>query len=70
MLPFYNKVKRKTEDQVIFLKLFTVCSSCKRKLVVCLFVNKETKGNYLFANGPNGPNRPNKLNGLSGLAHL
>ncbi len=67
MLPLYNKVKRKPEDQVIFLELFTVCSSCKWKLVVCLFVNKETKGNYLFANGTNGPDG---LNGLNGLACL
>jgi hypothetical protein len=52
MLPF------QAETQAIFLNLFTVCSSCKRKFVVCPFVNKETKGSYPFANG------------LKGLAHL
>jgi hypothetical protein len=40
---------------------FTVCSSCKRKFVVCLFVDKETNGSYPFANG---------LDGLNGFAHL
>ncbi len=27
--------KRKTEAQAIFLNLFTICSSCKRKLSIC-----------------------------------
>jgi hypothetical protein len=45
--------KRKTEAQAIFLNLFTVCSSCKRKFVVCPSVNEETNGSYLFANGRN-----------------
>ncbi len=27
--------------------LFTVCSSCKQKLVVCPFVYKETNGRYI-----------------------
>jgi hypothetical protein len=33
---------------------FNVCSPCKRKFVVSLFVDGETYGNYPFANGPNG----------------
>ncbi len=32
------------------------CSSCKRKFVVCPFVDKEANGSYPFANGPNGEN--------------
>jgi hypothetical protein len=51
----------KTEARAIFLNLFTVCSSCKWKFVVCPFVDEETDGIYPFANG---------LNGLNGLAHL
>ncbi len=50
--------KRKTEIQAIFLNPFTVGSSCKRKFVVCPFVDEEPNGTYLFANG------------LNGLAHL
>ncbi len=42
--------KRKTEAQAIFLKQFTVCSSCKRKFVVCPSVYEETNGSYPFAN--------------------
>ncbi len=57
----YCRFKRKTEAQVIFLYPFTVCSSCKRKFVVCPFVYEETYRSYLFANG---------LNGLNGLAQL
>jgi hypothetical protein len=53
--------RRKTEAQMIFLNLFTVCSLCKQKFVVCPLVYKETNGCYLFANG---------LKGLNGLAHL
>jgi hypothetical protein len=50
---------QKTEAQAIFfLNPFTIFSSCKQKFVVCLFVYKETYGDYPFANG------------LSGLAHL
>jgi hypothetical protein len=37
-----------------FLNPFVVCSLCKRKFVVCLFVDEETKGSYPFANGLNG----------------
>ncbi len=40
----------------VFLS-FTVCSSCKGKFVLCLFVSEETNGFYLFANGSNGLNR-------------
>jgi hypothetical protein len=57
MLPFQTE----TEAQAIFLNLFAVCSSCRRKFVVCLFVYEETHGSYPFANGLNGLNR---LNGL------
>ncbi len=53
--------KRKTEAETIFLNPFTRCSSCKRKFVVCLFVDKETNESYLYANGLNGLNRPNGL---------
>jgi hypothetical protein len=51
MLPFQTG---KTEGQAIFLNRFTVCSSCKRKIIVCPFVYKGTNGSYLFANGQNG----------------
>jgi hypothetical protein len=37
-----------------FLNPFTVCSSYKRKFVICPFVDEETNGSYLFANGLNG----------------
>ncbi len=54
-----------TEDgkrvKAIFLDPFTVCSSCKRKFVVCPFVGGKTNRSYPFANG---------INGLNGLAHL
>ncbi len=53
--------KQKTEGQAIFLNPFTICSSCKRKFVVCLFLDKATNGCYPFANG---------LNRLNGLGHL
>ncbi len=52
---------RKTEAMAIFLHLFSVCSSYKRKFVVCPFVDEETNGSYLFSNG---------LNGINGLARL
>ncbi len=42
------------EAQAIFLYLFNVCSLCKWKCVICPFVNKETNGSYMFANGLNG----------------
>ncbi len=46
------------EAQVVFLNPFSICSSCKRKFVVCPFVDEETNGSYPVANG------------LNGLAHL
>jgi hypothetical protein len=48
--------KWKTEAQAIFLNPFTICISCKLKIV-----DKETNGSYPFANG---------LNGLNRLAHI
>jgi hypothetical protein len=45
----------------------TVCSSCRRKFVVCPFVYEETNRSYLFANGLTGMHGINKLDGL---AHL
>ncbi len=53
-----SNIKQITEDQAIFLNPFTVCSSCKRKFVVCSCVDEEKNGSYPFANG---------LNGLTGL---
>jgi hypothetical protein len=44
------------EAWAIILYLFTVCSSCKPKFVVCPFVDEETNGSYPFANGLNGLN--------------
>jgi hypothetical protein len=49
--------KRKTEAQVVFLKLFIICSSYKR-----LFVDEGTNKSYPFAKGLNGLNRLNGLN--------
>ncbi len=40
------RFKQKMKAQVIFLNPFTVCLSCKRKVVLCLFVGEETAGNY------------------------
>jgi hypothetical protein len=60
ILKFHGKNREwKTEAQTISLNLFTVYSSCKRKFVVCPFVDEETNGSYPFANG---------LNGLNGVA--
>jgi hypothetical protein len=50
--------KQKMEAQVIFLILFTICSSYKRKFVVGPFVYEETHGSYSFANGLNGLAHP------------
>jgi hypothetical protein len=49
-------IKRKTEAQAILPSryAFTICSSCKRKFVVCPFVDKETNGSYPFASTING----------------
>ncbi len=54
----------KMEAQAISLNLFTVCSSCKWKVVDGPFVDEETNGSYSFANGLNGLNRPNGLANL------
>jgi hypothetical protein len=42
--------KRKMEAQVIFLYLFTICSLCKWKFIVCPLVDEETNKSYLHAN--------------------
>ncbi len=52
--------KQKNRSPVIFLNPFTVCSSCRRKFVVCPFVYEERNGSLHL----------NRLNGLNGLAHL
>ncbi len=39
----------------------SVCSSCKRKFVLCPFFDEETNGSFPCAN---------ELDGLTGLAHL
>ncbi len=49
------RFKRKTEDQAIFLSPFNVCSSGKRKFVVCPFAD-ETNRSYPYANRLNGLN--------------
>jgi hypothetical protein len=49
----YFRFKWKTEAQAIFLNLLTVSPSCKRKFVVCPFVDEETNGSYPFADGLN-----------------
>ncbi len=45
----HGDIKRRTEAHVIFLYLFTVCSSSKPK-----FVNDETNGKHPFVKGLNG----------------
>jgi hypothetical protein len=52
-----EKSNVKMEAQVIFLNMVIIYSSCKWKFVVCPFVNEETNGSYLFANGLNRLNR-------------
>jgi hypothetical protein len=37
-----------------FFNLFTVCSSCKRKLSFVVFLDEEKNGSYSFRNGLNG----------------
>ncbi len=37
-----------------YLNMFIICSSCKWKFVVCLFLDEETNGSYPFANKING----------------
>jgi hypothetical protein len=50
----HRDIKRKMEAKTFSLNPFTVCSSCKQKFAVCLFVDEETNGSYLFANELNG----------------
>jgi hypothetical protein len=50
----HRDIRQKTEVHSSFLNLFTICSVWKRKFVVCLFVDNETKGSYLFSNRPDG----------------
>jgi hypothetical protein len=38
---FTKKIEHKMEVQAIFLKPFTVCTTCKQKFVVCPFVDEE-----------------------------
>jgi hypothetical protein len=63
-LKFYQKIIRKTEAQEISFNPFTIFPSCNQNLVVCLFVDKETKISCPLANELNGQN------GLNGLARL
>jgi hypothetical protein len=49
-----KKIKRKREALAILSNLLTVGASRKRKFVVYPFVDEETNGSYLFANGLNG----------------
>jgi hypothetical protein len=49
ILKFYEKIKRKTEGQAIFLYQSSVGSSCKWKFVICPFVDEETNGSYPFS---------------------
>jgi hypothetical protein len=60
-IPWYAAVHMKTEAQVNIHNPLTVCSSYKRKFVICPFIDKETHRSYSFAN---------ELNGLNELAHL
>jgi hypothetical protein len=46
-------ITRKKETQAIFLNPFTVCSSWKRKFIVCPFVDEESNGRNLLTNGLN-----------------
>jgi hypothetical protein len=45
MLPFQTE----NGNPANFHNLFTVCSSCRWKFVVCLFVDEEINGSYRFA---------------------
>jgi hypothetical protein len=40
--------KKLTEDgnPAVFFNFFTLCSSCKRKFAVCLYVDEEKNGSY------------------------
>jgi hypothetical protein len=57
----HEYIKWKTGALAIIINPFTVCSTCKQKLIVFPFVDEETNRSYPFANG---------LNRLNGLAHL
>jgi hypothetical protein len=48
----WKRSKRKKEARAIFLNPFNISSSCTWKFFVFLFVDEETNGCYLFANGP------------------
>ncbi len=69
---FYIRSRFQIKAQVIFLNLFIVCSSCKRKFEVChLSVCILTpNGIFPFANGLNGLNGQKGLYRLDRLAHL
>jgi hypothetical protein len=43
----------KQRPWAIFLNPFTICLSCKRKLVVCQFADEKTNRSYPWANGLN-----------------
>ncbi len=61
----------KQKVQAIFLNLFTVCSLCKRKFVICrLSICSQRKQSYPFANRLNGLNGLNGIYRQIGLAHL
>ncbi len=57
----HGDIKRKIEAQAIFLNSFTVCSSCKRKFVVCPFVDGRNKRKMSVCK---------RTNGLNGLAQI
>jgi hypothetical protein len=46
--------KQRTEAHAIFLNPFAVYSLCKRKSVICQFVDEEKNGSFPFSNGLNG----------------
>jgi hypothetical protein len=63
--------KQKMEAQAVFLYLFIVCSSCKWKFVICLFVDeKQTDVIHLQTDGLKGLNKLNRLNGLWHLVQV
>ncbi len=63
-LTWRHGIQRKTEkgSPSDFLNSFTICTSCKRKFVVCQLVDEETNGSYPFANGLNGTDVPVYVN--------
>ncbi len=66
----HGDINRKTVpylSQRMFFNPFTVFSSCKRKFVVCPFVDEETNRSYPFANRLHGLKGPSRLNGLACL---